>query len=195
VARVRLRVPGLHNVRNATAAAAVAHRLGGEWSTIAEGLAEYAGVERRFEQVGEAGGVRVVDDYAHHPTEILATLQAARAGYPEARLVAIFQPHLYTRTRDFAREFGEALALADQVIVTDVYAAREAPIPGVSGELVAEAARRAGARVVYVADRDSVVEQAGSLLRAGDLCLTLGAGDLNVAARELLTLLDSAAVG
>jgi UDP-N-acetylmuramate--alanine ligase len=194
VARVRLAVPGLHNVRNAAAAAAVAHRLGGEWHRIAEGLAEYSGVERRFERVGEGGGVRVVDDYAHHPTEIAATLQAARAGYPGVRLVAVFQPHLYTRTRDFAAEFGEALAAADQVVVTDVYAAREAPIPGVTGEAVAEAARRCGADVTYVPARAEVVERTLALLRPGDLCITLGAGDLNAAARELVARLDPAAV-
>jgi UDP-N-acetylmuramate--alanine ligase len=191
--RLRLRVPGLHNIRNATAAAAVAHRLGADWSAVAEGLAEHSGVERRFQQVGEAAGARIVDDYAHHPTEISATLSAARKGYPEARLVAVFQPHLYSRTRDFAEEFGRALALADRVIVTDVYAAREAPIPGVTGELVAHAARRAGAEVTYLAERREVPEAVAALLQPGDLCLTLGAGDLDLAARDILSLLNHTA--
>lgn len=195
VGTLRLRVPGIHNLRNAAAAALVAHSLGGEWRTIAEALADYEGVDRRFELVGEAGGVRVVDDYAHHPTELVATLGAARAGYPEARLVAVFQPHLYTRTRDFADEFGRALALADRVFVTDVYPAREAPIPGVTGALVAEAARRAGASVDYVAERAEVARAVAAALRPGDLCLTLGAGDLDRAAREIVALLDSGGEG
>lgn len=190
VAQVRLRVPGMHNARNATAAAAAAHRLGASWDDIVAGLAEYAGVDRRFQPVGEAGGVQIVDDYAHHPTELVATLQAARAGFPGLRLVAVFQPHLYTRTRDFAEEFGRALALADRVFVTDVYAAREAPIPGVSGESVAAAARRAGATVTYLAERAAVAERVAGELRDGDLCLTLGAGDLDRAAREILSLLN-----
>jgi UDP-N-acetylmuramate--alanine ligase len=192
VASVTLRVPGMHNVRNATAAAAVAHRLGAGWGNVAEGLAAYGGVERRFQQIGEAGGVRVVDDYAHHPTELVATLEAARAGFPGARLVAVFQPHLYTRTRDFAEEFGRALTLADLVFVTDVFGAREAPIPGVTGEMIAEAARRAGARVSYLPERSEVVERVAGELRSGDLCLTLGAGDLNLAATEIVALLDGA---
>jgi UDP-N-acetylmuramate--alanine ligase len=189
VSRVRLRAPGMHNVRNATAAAAVAHRLGGEWSGIAEGLAEYSGVDRRFQAVGEAAGVRVIDDYAHHPTEITATLQAARAAFPGARLVAVFQPHLYSRTRDFAEEFGRALALADRVFVTDVFAAREAPIAGVSGELIASAVERVGGNVTYVPVRGEVAGAVAAVLRPRDLCLTLGAGDLNLAAREIVLLL------
>jgi UDP-N-acetylmuramate--alanine ligase len=188
--QVRLRVPGMHNVRNATAAAAVAHRLGAEWSAVAEGLAEYSGVERRFEEIGEIRGMRVIDDYAHHPTEVAATLQAARAGFPGTRLIAVFQPHLYSRTRDFSGEFGRALALADRVFVTDVYAAREAPLPGVTGELVAEAARRAGAAVSYLAERDEVPGAVAAELRPNDLCLTLGAGDLNLAAKEIVALLN-----
>jgi UDP-N-acetylmuramate--alanine ligase len=189
--QLRLQVPGMHNVRNAAAAAAVAYSLGGSWQAIARGLAEYTGVERRFELVGDVDGVRVIDDYAHHPTEIVATLEAARSGYPEARILAVFQPHLYSRTRDFAEEFGRALARADRVFVTDVFAAREAPIPGVSGELIAEAARRHGGQVDYHAERATVGNAVVAELRAGDLCLTLGAGDLNIAAREIVELLSS----
>jgi UDP-N-acetylmuramate--alanine ligase len=189
---LRLQVPGIHNVRNAAAAALVAHRLGGEWEAIAEGLGSFAGVDRRFQSVGRIGGIEVVDDYAHHPTEIVATLHAARSGFPEARLVAVFQPHLYSRTRDFAAEFGRALALADRVFVTDVYAAREEPIPGVSGEMVAEAARRAGADVTYLPERESVPGGVAECLREGDLCITLGAGDLDEAARTITKLLRGA---
>lgn len=187
-----LHAPGLHNVRNALAAVAVGLHLGAGWDAIAAGIAAYGGVDRRFERIGEAGGVLVVDDYAHHPTEIEATLRAARAAHGGRRLVAVFQPHLFSRTRDFAREFGEALALADRVYVTDVYAAREAPIPGVTGEMVADAARAAGADVAYVVERDEVPGRVAAELRAGDLCVTLGAGNLDAAARDVLRLLGGA---
>lgn len=188
--RAQLAAPGLHNVRNALAAVGVARFFDADWSSIAEGLASYGGIARRFERIGEAAGVLVVDDYAHHPTEVQATLQAARAAYPERRIVAVFQPHLYSRTRDFAPEFGRALAQADETFVADIYAARERPIPGISGELVARHARTAGASVEYLPDRGEVVERVGERLRPGDLCLTLGAGDLDQAARELLALLE-----
>jgi UDP-N-acetylmuramate--alanine ligase len=189
----RLRVPGEHNVRNALAAVAVARHLGAEWGAIAEGLASFAGVDRRFERVGEAGGVLLVDDYAHHPTEVDATLRAARSAYPGRRIVAVFQPHLYSRTRDFAAEFGRALAHADRVFVADVYAAREKPLPGVTGEMVADAARAAGAQVRYLPERDAVAAGVVEALEPGDVCLTLGAGNLDAAAREMLDLLRGAA--
>ena len=184
----RLRAPGVHNVRNALAAVAVGRRLGASWDAIAEGLASYSGVDRRFEHVGEAGGVLFVDDYAHHPTEVAATLRAARDAHPNRRVVLAFQPHLYSRTRDFAREFGQALAAADVVFLTDVYAAREKPIEGVTGMLIAEPARAAGVDVRYVADRADVVGEVAAELRPGDLCITMGAGNLDAAARELLAL-------
>jgi UDP-N-acetylmuramate--alanine ligase len=191
--RARLKAPGLHNVRNALAAVAVARKLGAGWDAIEAGLASYGGVDRRFEHVGEAEGVLVVDDYAHHPTEIQATLAAARAGYADRRIVAVFQPHLYSRTRDFAREFGEALAAADVVFLTDIYAARERPIEGVTGEMILAHLRAAGADVHYVPDRADVVDAVSAELRAGDLCLTMGAGNLDIAARELVQLLGGAA--
>jgi UDP-N-acetylmuramate--alanine ligase len=187
--RVTISLPGIHNVRNALAAIAVARHLGAGLKEIAEGLASYAGVERRFEQVGEAAGVTLVDDYAHHPTEISATLEAARAAHPRSRLVAVFQPHLYSRTRDFAAEFGRSLAAADLLFVADIYAAREEPIPGVSGELIVNAARKVGAEVHYLPDRAALPAAVTEALRPGDLCVTLGAGDLNAAAREILDLL------
>ena len=189
----RINAPGLHNVRNALAAVAVARHMGAGWDAIAAGLASYGGVSRRFEHLGEAEGVMVVDDYAHHPTEIEATLQAARAGFPDRRIVAVFQPHLYSRTRDFARAFGLALAAADVVFLTDVYAARERPIEGVTGEMILTHIQAAGADVRYVRDRADVVDQVAAELRAGDLCLTMGAGNLDIAARELLGLLSGAA--
>ncbi|MDQ3557481.1 MAG: UDP-N-acetylmuramate--L-alanine ligase [Gemmatimonadota bacterium] len=184
-----LRAPGVHNVLNALAAAAVGLQFGLEWEAVAEGLRSYTGVERRFERVGDAAGVILVDDYAHHPTELRATVRAARSAHPDRRLVAVFQPHLYSRTRDFADEFGRALAEADLAFVTDVYAAREAAIPGVSGVLVADAARTAGADVRYHPDREGLPEAVVEALRPGDLCLTLGAGDLDRASRRILSLL------
>lgn len=152
---------------------------------IRAGLGAVQGVERRFEVVYEDEEVFIVDDYAHHPTEIAATLSCARAGWPERRLVAVFQPHLYTRTLDFAAEFGAALAAADVVFVTDIYAAREAPIPGVTGRLVSEAARTAGGGdVTFVAD-GTVARAVAARIEPGDLVLTMGAGDIDSVARRL----------
>lgn len=190
--RATLRAPGLHNLRNALAAVAVARRFDAPWEAIAAGVAAYAGVQRRFEVLGEAGGVLLVDDYAHHPTEVATTLEAARAAYPRRRLVAVFQPHLYSRTRDFAAEFGRVLCAADLAVVCDVYAARERPIEGVTGALIADAARAAGGEVCYVEERAEVVEAVAAELREGDVCLTLGAGNLDIAARELLEQLGGA---
>ncbi|MQA91942.1 MAG: UDP-N-acetylmuramate--L-alanine ligase [Gemmatimonas sp.] len=187
--RAQLRIPGTHNVRNALAAIGVARHLNASWSAIAEGLAGCVGVDRRFEEVGHVDDVLVIDDYAHHPTEISATLQAARSSYPERRIVVVFQPHLYSRTRDFAEEFGHSLAAADLLFVTDIYPAREAPIDGVTGQLIVDPARGNGADALYLPDRASVPNEVAAALRPNDLCLTLGAGDLNEAAREVLQLL------
>ena len=176
---VRLRLPGRHNVLNALAAIAAGRELLIPFETIARALAAFTGVVRRFELKGEREGVLVVDDYAHHPTEIRATLAAARQVYPERRLVALFQPHLFSRTRDFTDDFGAALAAADVNVVMDVYPSRERPIPGVTGELVADAARRAGhTRTIYTHDKKRVVDCLEQTLRAGDLLVTLGAGDV-----------------
>lgn len=175
---LRLSVPGMHNVRNALAAVLVGMQLQIPFDTIRAALEEFTGVYRRFEIVGERGGVLFVDDYAHHPTEVRATLQAARQGW-DRRIVCVFQPHTYTRTRDFADEFGKAFDEADVLIVTDVYPAREQPIPGVDGELIARAARRSGHRQVYYAPTlEQVAELLPTLLRPGDMLLTLGAGNV-----------------
>ena len=150
-------------------------------------LATFAGVARRFERKGERNGVLVVDDYAHHPTEVAATLGAARQAYPERRLVVLFQPHLYTRTRDQADGFGAALLAADAVYVLPVYPSREAPIPGVTSRLVSDAARSRGHRnVVDVEVRSEVVALLGKTLRPGDLLVTMGAGDVNRLGEEFL---------
>ena len=187
-ARVRLKVPGLHNLRNAAAALAVTLEMGGRLEPAVEALASFEGVGRRFERVGSAGGVWVIDDYAHHPTEIAATLEGARQAYPGRRLVAVFQPHLYSRTQSQGAAMGRALA-ADVVVVTEVYAAREAPVPGVTGRSVADAARGTGREVHWVPSRSELAERVAALVREGDVVLTLGAGDITGAGREILGLL------
>jgi len=193
ICRARLAVPGRHNVLNALAAIGVGLALGASADRVADGLQRFVGVERRFQRLGEVGGVFVIDDYAHHPTEIRATLAAARASFPGRRIVAAFQPHLYSRTRDFAREFGEALSLADLVFLTEIYPAREAPLPGVSTSLVADAARRAGASVVWRGERGDLAAALASSVRDGDVVLTLGAGDITRTGGELLGRLRTAA--
>ncbi|MFN6113373.1 MAG: UDP-N-acetylmuramate--L-alanine ligase [Bacteroidota bacterium] len=177
--RIVLNVPGEHNVLNSLAACGVALQCGVSAEVIRQALAEFGGVYRRFEIKGETqGGVLVIDDYAHHPTEILATLEAARKGW-NRRIVAVFQPHTYTRTRDFYREFATSFDNADVIILTDVYAAREQPIDGVSGRIIADAARDAGHRHVHYAERlDDVSELLKGLLQPGDILLTMGAGDV-----------------
>ena len=191
-----LRVPvgGVHNLRNALGAAAAARAMGASWDAIRRGLDSFRGVSRRFEELGEARGVRVFDDYAHHPTEIRAAVAAARAALPGARLVVVFQPHLYSRTRDFHAEFGRSLAEADVVWVTDVFPAREAPIPGISGVLVADAARAAGAREVrYEAALERVPSALANTLEPGDVLMTLGAGSVEQVGPRVLDLLSGRA--
>ncbi len=187
---ITLRVPGDHNKRNALAALAAGLLLGYPFDELRGGLESFGGVERRFEPKGEVGGILVIDDYAHHPTEVRATLQAARAAYPERRIVALFQPHLFTRTRDFAGEFGNALAAgADVVALTDIYKAREQPIPGVSSELIAAAATRAGHAPEWFGLRADATSALRTLVRAGDLVITMGAGDVTQVGPELLAAL------
>ena len=171
--------PGRHNVTNAALAAALADLAGMPASAIAGGLRRFTGVPRRFEFRGEAGGITFVDDYAHLPTEVAATLQAARAGGFD-RVVAVFQPHRFTRTQAVAAEFEGAFADADLVLVSDIYPAGEAPIPGVSGELVSAAVSigRELGTVRYLPTLDELAEALSGLLHPGDLCLTMGAGDL-----------------
>ena len=183
---LELRVPGLHNVRNGAMALAAVVALGEDPERAAAGLNQFAGVGRRFEMVGRAGDVVVVDDYAHHPSEVAATIAAARQRFPQARLVAVFQPHLYTRTQLHGDALGIVLAAADQVVVTEIYAAREDPIAGVSGSAVARAARRAGAPVEWVPDRGALADALVAIVRPGDVVLTLGAGDITHVGRELL---------
>jgi UDP-N-acetylmuramate--alanine ligase len=185
-AALRLRVPGVHNVRNGAMAVGVALALETPLEPVLEALARFGGVGRRFEGIGQAQGVEVVDDYAHHPTEVAATLAAARQRFPEARLVAVFQPHLYSRTATHGEALGIALSLADLVVVTGVYGARERPLPGVTGEAVARAAERAGAHAVWAPARAGLADTVAGLVRPGDVVLTLGAGDITGVGPELL---------
>jgi UDP-N-acetylmuramate--alanine ligase len=182
----RLSVPGVHNLRNALGAATAARCFAASWDNVREGLTAYRGVERRFDTLGLEQGILVVDDYAHHPSEIRATLAAARGAHPDRRIVAVFQPHLFTRTRDFAEEFGEALAEADSIWVADVFPAREAPIEGVTGELIALAAERAGGDVRYHADVNTMADTVLTELASGDLLLTMGAGSVDHVAHEIM---------
>ena len=182
-----IRLPGAHNLLNALGAAAAARRMGVEWGHIHRSLAAFTGVRRRFERLGLEGGVTVVDDYAHHPTEVAAALATARGSFPGTRLVAVFQPHLFSRTRDFAGQLGAALATADQVWVTDVYPAREAPIPGVTGEIVLEAVTAAGGRDArYHPELTTLPAALADSLGTGDVCLTLGAGSIESTGPALL---------
>jgi len=187
--QLELRVPGMHNVRNATGALGAVVALNGSVEQALAALADFDGVGRRFDRLGEAGGVALVDDYAHHPSELVATLAAARQAYPERRLVAVFQPHLYSRTQEHGAAMGQALAAADVVVVADVYGARETPVPGVSGQLVSNAAAEAGAEVHFVADRPSLAGVVRGLVHPGDLVLILGAGDITRIGPELLAAL------
>jgi len=178
VVRIRVPVPGRHNALNAAGAYAMAVELGLRPEQVAAALAGYQGAARRMERKGEAEGIRVLDSYAHHPTELTADLAAARDIAAGARVIAIFQPHLYSRTRIFAREFGHALANADEVLVLDVYAAREEPEPGVTGALVADAVP--GGRATFVTDRNGLPEAVADLAKPGDVVLTMGAGDVTL---------------
>ena len=189
---LRLRVPGLHNLRNAVAALGVVEALDGALEPAAAALSEFQGVGRRFERLGEFGGVAVVDDYAHHPSELRATLSAARQAFPGRRLVAVFQPHLYSRTAAHGQAMGQALAAADLVFVTEIYPAREQPIAGVSGQQVAEAAERAGADTRFEPTRAEVGRAVYQALKSGDVVLTLGAGDITRVAPELVRWLSAA---
>lgn len=186
-----LQVPGVHNLRNASAAMAVAYVLGADLAAASAGLSEFTGVGRRFERLGSHGGVEFVDDYAHHPTELVVTLAAARQVFPGRRLVAVFQPHLYSRTEAHHGAMGAALAAADLAVVTEIYRAREEPIPGISGLLVAEAVRGAGGKVVFAPERAGLADQVMPLLQAGDVVLTLGAGDITRLGPELAARCDS----
>jgi UDP-N-acetylmuramate--alanine ligase len=183
---VELRVPGRHNVLNALAALSAGLAIGAAPDLMAQGLETFAGVERRFQLLGEARGITVIDDYAHNPGKVAAVLATARIAYPKRRVVAAFQPHLYSRTRDFAREFGAALAAADAVYLADIYPAREKPIPGVTSSLVADALVASGGTLAWQGDRASLADALAGSVRDGDVVLMVGAGDITKTGPELL---------
>ena len=187
---VDLMVPGRHNVLNALAAIASGLALGADFGELARGLATFTGAERRFQWLGEANGIAIVDDYAHHPTEIAATLAAARGAFPGRRIVAAFQPHLYTRTRDFSTEFGSALAAADAVYLTEIYPAREQPIDGVDSGLIERALAKAGGSLAWRGERGTLAETLASQAKSGDVVITIGAGDITKTGPELLRQLE-----
>jgi UDP-N-acetylmuramate--alanine ligase len=187
----RLAVPGIHNVSNALAAIAIGVELEVPVDLIRRGLAAFTGVERRFHLRGETGGVMVVDDYGHHPTEVKATLAAAKQGW-HRRIVVLFQPHRYTRTRDCIGDFAHAFDDADAVFMTEVYPAGEQPIPGVSGAILAETIRSAGhPSVTFIEQKETLPDQVLPFLKSGDLVLTMGAGDIWKAGTGILARLES----
>lgn len=171
-------VPGRHYALNAVAALAAGAALGVPAAELAPALAAYTGVKRRLQLKGEVAGVQVIDSYAHHPTEMTADLEAMRAAAGDARIVVVYQPHLFSRTQELGKEMGAALALADASLVLDIYPAREDPIPGVTSELIIEAARAAGAEVTAVPDKGEVPSLVAGMAKPGDLVLTMGAGDV-----------------
>jgi UDP-N-acetylmuramate--alanine ligase len=182
---MRLSVPGRHMALNALAALLAAVQAGADPDVVLDALAEFEGVRRRFELVGVAAGVKVFDDYAHHPTKVSAALSAVRALAAESqgRAIVVFQPHLYSRTQTFAREFGAALSAADEVFVLDVFAAREQPIAGISGRSIAE---HVTVPVHYVPDFSAVAEKVAAAAGPGDVVVTMGAGDVTLLGREIL---------
>ena len=191
--RVRIQVPGEHMALNSAAALLAGMELGLPAAHLVEGLARFGGVHRRFELKGVVGGVRVYDDYAHHPTEVTAQLKAARAVAGDGRLVVAFQPHLYSRTQEFAEGFGEALGLADEVVVMDVYGAREDPVPGVTGAMVADAVPLPAGRVLFEPSWSAAAPALAARARPGDLVMTMGAGDVSMVGPEVLEALRSGA--
>jgi len=182
--RVQLSVPGLHNVRNALAALGAGLALGCTAAQMAPGLAAFRGVERRFQRLGAARGIDVVDDYAHHPTEVRATIAAARHAFPGRRLVLAFQPHLYSRTRDLQGDFAEALGAADVLLLCDIYGAREAPEPGVTAALIGD--RLTAGVLHWTGPRGDAAAALRAVVREGDVVITMGAGDITRTGPELL---------
>ncbi len=187
---VTTRLPGVYNAYNSTAAFAVAHRLGFDLDDIARGMENCRGVRRRFELIGERSGVTVIDDYAHHPTEVKAVLDMARE-ITSGRVVVVFQPHRYSRTRMLHRLFGESFDGAGLVVVTDIFSAGEDPEPGVTGNLIADSIceRDSSRDVVYIESRSELARGVVNMLEPGDVVITMGAGDITRCAREILDLL------
>ncbi len=185
-----INLPGLHNIKNAVAAIAISQELEIPIEIVRGALKEFAGVFRRFELKDEINDIMVVDDYAHHPTEVRASLNAARTGWKDRRIIAVFQPHLYSRTRDFSNEFGASFNDADKVIVTDIYPAREEPIKGITGAIIVESATKQGhPDIEFIRDKMKVIDHLSETAEAGDIFITLGAGDVwDISERLILKL-------
>jgi UDP-N-acetylmuramate--alanine ligase len=179
IGEIKLQAPGEHNVKNALAAVAVGLELDIDFKYIKSGLERFEGVFRRFQLKADIDNIIVIDDYAHHPTEVQATLKAARNGWKDRRVVAVFQPHLYSRTRDLYQDFGSSFFDAEVCVITDVYPSREEPIEGVDGKLIADSAKEYGHRQVhYVEDKQDLPEKLKEIVQAGDVIITMGAGDI-----------------
>lgn len=186
---IQLKIPGKHNILNALAAVALSLEIDIPFKAIQEALAAFTGVERRFQVKGIRKNITIVDDYAHHPAEIKATLSGARSGY-KRRLIAVFQPHLFSRTRDFYREFAEALSTADIVVITDIYPAREKTIPGISSALIVDILKKTSkAKIYFIPERREIAGNLVSILQPDDLVITLGAGDIWKTGEELLEMI------
>ena len=189
---IKLNVPGLHNIKNAMAAIGIGMELGIDFPQIKTALESFTGVYRRLELKAEIDGVMVVDDYAHHPTEVQATLSALKSGWPQRRVVAVFQPHLYSRTRDFHNEFGKSFLNADVLVVTEIYPAREEPIQGITGGLIVDDARSSGHKEAhFVGDKKQLPDFLMKIKKPGDIIVTLGAGDISKYGEEFLNRLRS----
>jgi UDP-N-acetylmuramate--alanine ligase len=175
---ITLKVPGSHNVKNALASIAVGHELGIPFNKIKIALENYEGVERRFEIKSIIDNIMIVDDYAHHPTEVFATITAAKKGWKN-RIIAVFQPHLFSRTRDFYEEFAQSLFESDIIFVTDVYPAREKPIAGINGEIICKELKKLNHKnVFYVADKSKLPSEIKKNIQPNDMVITIGAGDI-----------------
>ena len=186
---LKINVPGRHNVANSLAAVIVGMNVGLNFEQIAEGLAHFQGAKRRFQTKARINGVWIIDDYAHHPTEIITTLLAERQTEPK-RLICVFQPHRYSRTQFLQDEFGRAFTASDLLIMTDVYAAGEQPIPGITGEaLKEEVERQTGMQVIYIPDKDKIARYLSEIVEPGDLVMTMGAGNIYMAGEELIEML------
>ncbi len=193
--QITLKAPGEHNVKNALAAIAVGLELNINFSEIKAGLERFEGIFRRFQLKTETDGIMVVDDYAHHPTEVQATLDAARSGWKDQRIIAVFQPHLYSRTQDMYKEFGLSFFDAEVCVITDVYPSREEPIEGVTGKLIADAAKEYGHRKVhYVEDKQALPQKLKELAQPGDVIITMGAGDIYKYGQEFVDMLENGEV-
>jgi UDP-N-acetylmuramate--alanine ligase len=189
---ITISLPGVHNVLNSLAVLAVCEHLGVPFATIAQALGAFEGIQRRFTIRGEVGGVTIVDDFGHHPAEVRATLAGARAGFPGRRIVAAFQPHRYSRTRDQFDEFSRAFTDCDVLILCDVFAAGEEPIAGATSAALAKAIEKIGRpQVKYIARREDVAPYLGQLVDRGDMVITLGAGDIQLTCNELIEILES----